>query len=229
VSRLRVDGTTLQAQRRAAGPLGTLLEPKKGYRFGPENLTIGAILPPSARRVLDIGAGCGVLGLAARQALEPEETLLLEQNPDLCAFARANALGHDTVRVVEGDALKFREERSDIDLVTTNPPFFAAGSGRESDNKMVRDATHTHMGDLPRFLEVANRVLSPAGQVVVLYPAAALSEALVALARVGLIPNALALVFARHTSGPFRVWIRADRVGAPIDAPVLLSPAGLSR
>jgi tRNA1(Val) A37 N6-methylase TrmN6 len=155
--------------------------------------------------------------------------LLLEQNPDLCAFARANTSRvRAGVRVVESDARSFDMEPT-VDLAITNPPFFPVGSGRESDNPMVRDATHTHRGDLRTFLALADRLLAPDGHVVVLYPAEALADALVALAEFGLAPGALAFVYARHTADPFRAWIRADRFGASLDGPIRLSPAALRR
>lgn len=224
----RVDGTAVRAHRRGAGPLGTVLEPKQGYRFGPENLTIGAALPARAPRVLDIGAGCGVLGLLAHVYLGANRTVLLEQNGDLAAFSQNNAAAHEGAEVVRADAREWRPSE-EFDLIVTNPPFFPVGAGRESDNPMVRDATHTHRGDLASFLAAGAALLAPKGHVVVLYPADGLPDVLVELSNVGLRPNDITFVYARHTAQPYRAWVRADCVGAVLDAPRVVSPAALKR
>lgn len=228
MSAARIEGSSAKAHRRPAGSLGVLLEPRQGYRFGPENLTLPSALPPSAKRVVDLGAGCGVLGLMSHACVGAEQTVLIEQNRDLAAFARANAGKHVGADVVEAD-LRCWHPETRFDLVIANPPFFPVGAGRESDNPMVRDATHTHRGDLSLFVDVASRVLAPDGQVLVLYPADALGEVLVTLARFELRCNEVTFVYARHTPAPFRVWVRADRVGAVLDAPRMVSPAGLKR
>ncbi len=224
----RVDGTELRAVQSGAGPLGRLLEPKKGYRFSPENLTLASALADvdSARSVLDLGAGCGVLGLLAAHELDAARVVLCERNPDMAAFSRVNA-GTRGADVWQGDLADFASEEP-FDFVVTNPPFYPSGHGRASANETTRDATQSLHGGVREFISAASRVLSESGTVVVLYPADGLSEVLVGAAENGLLCAGLTFVYARHTERPFRVWVRLDRRGAPV-VPTLVSPASLRR
>lgn len=221
-----VAGTQLKAVESDAGPLGKLLEPKRGYRFSPENLTLSAGLPPHASSVLDLGAGSGVLGLLAANSLGATRVLLCERNVDMAAFCRANATGR-RAEVREGDLRELATVER-FDLVVANPPFYAAGHGHASGNETSRDAMQALHGGLHEFVRVAANHISEDGSVVVLYPADSLADVLLAASAVGLSCADVVFVFARHTGRPFRVWVRLDRNGAPF-VPTLVSPAGLRR
>ena len=91
-------------------------------------------------RVLDLGCGCGTLGLLL---LADDPSLLLtgvEIQPDAAAAAEENVLSNSlsaSFRVIQGD---FREYAAlgltgAFDAVISNPPYYPAGSGktRESD------------------------------------------------------------------------------------------------
>ncbi|MFT6396699.1 MAG: tRNA1(Val) A37 N6-methylase TrmN6 [Bradymonadia bacterium] len=223
---MRVDGTALKAVKRDAGPLGNLLEPKRGYRFAPENLTLGAALPSKASSVLDLGAGCGILGLLAGHELGADRVLLCERNPDMAALCRANAARYDA-EVCHGDLRDFAPVER-FDLVVANPPFYVAGRGRASENETSRDAMQALHGGLAEFVEAASRCVCETGLVVVLYPAESLAEVLVSAAHNGLKCAGLTFVFARHTERPFRVWVQLNRSGAAF-GPTLVSPAALLR
>ena len=167
-----VEGTDVAAAWTLCRGLGKLAEPKRGYRFGVENHGFPDVLarlyePPPQLRVLDLGSGCGVLGLFAGAALpalggEVKRVTLVERDPDLAAFARFNA-GRSPlpVHVVEGD---LREVAlSEHDLVVANPPFFAPGHGRDSRMDHKRFATHAHFGAVGAFISAARRVLTGSG------------------------------------------------------------------
>ena len=223
---VRVAGTELKAVQRMSGSLGSLLEPKRGYRFAPENLTLGCALPERASSVLDLGAGCGVLGLFAARELNARRVVLCERNPDMAAFCRANGLARGAT-VWQGDLNVF-EPADPFELVVANPPFYAPGHGRESGNETTRDATQALHGGLQEFVAAASRSVSETGTVVVLYPAEGLAEVLVAAAENALLCAGLTFVFARHTERPFRVWVTLNRRGGAF-VPTRVSPAGLRR
>src|SRR5271154_4484895 len=110
-----------------------------GVGAGGVRRAAAAALP--ARRLVDVGAGVGAVGLSL--LLRWPEALgdLVESEPGLAALARENAAlnGIDArARVVVADVLSPRRRReagladSGADLVVPTPPFFEAGSVRAS-------------------------------------------------------------------------------------------------
>jgi SAM-dependent methyltransferase len=92
--------------------------------FGPDSVRFAAVIrrhAPSAKRVVDVGAGAGVGGIVLSRDGAPS-VVLADVNPDALRFARANAaLAGVQVEIVESDVLA--GVQGDIDLVVSNPPF----------------------------------------------------------------------------------------------------------
>ncbi len=200
-------------------PLGRrVLEPRRGYRFAPENIVLHALIPGRERpaSVLDLGAGCGVLGLiAADRCAKLERLILIERDPELAALARANAEPIAGASVVEAD-LRELDLAPRHDLVVANPPFYDPGEGRASRNATTRNATHAHHGGVEAFVRAAAAALTPTGDLWLLYPADRLARALVALAASALCVREIHVVHARHSAGPFRCWICASHAPGPM-------------
>jgi hypothetical protein len=88
-----------------------------------------ATLRTPSRRTLDLGTGCGALGLLA--ASHSEQVVATDCNPRAVAYARFNARlnGIDNVDCREGDLFEpVADER--FDLVVCNPPFVIAPTQR---------------------------------------------------------------------------------------------------
>lgn len=94
--------------------------------FGPDTYRfvrfIQRAAPPSAKRIVDIGAGSGAGGiLVARRA---ERTVLADINPDALRFAKVNAqLAGVEVECVQSDVLN--QLTGEFGLVISNPPYLA--------------------------------------------------------------------------------------------------------
>ena len=208
-----------------------LAEPRAGYRFGPENALLPTLLEglvpeegaegreASRSRVVDLGAGCGVLGLIAGRRLG-WEVHLVEREPTFAGLAAWN-LEESGLRgrVVEADLRETAQSAPDAGsaaLVLANPPFFNLHEGRVSAQPTTRHATHAHFGGLTAFLEAAVRWMTPTGAVLLLYPAEGLAEAFDSAAALDLRPEALCLVHARHKGRPYRAWVRLGRGERPL-------------
>jgi len=144
---------------------------------------MASLLPPPTRsdvRVLDPGAGTGVLGLAAAEALIASGARVhltaIEQEPGAVAALREAVAAAQarlgkralTVDVIAGDFLELDQPRLGsaplprFDYVIANPPYF----------KM--SPTDPHGGDAPnayaRFMEVGGRMLRPDGSLCFIIP-----------------------------------------------------------
>lgn len=94
---------------------------------------LGLPAPGSApRRVVDLGAGSGALGLAIAVERPGTEVWMVEQSADAAVVTRANVAGQGRagrhVRVLEGSWFEPlpRELQGCVDLIVTNPPYVAA-------------------------------------------------------------------------------------------------------
>ena len=101
--------------------------------FGPDSLRfVRAIqrLAPLAKRVVDVGCGCGVGGIVLRKRdAGMQAVVLADINERALSFAEANAaLAGVNAEVVQSDVL--RGVPGEIDLVIANPPYIVDISKR---------------------------------------------------------------------------------------------------
>jgi tRNA1(Val) A37 N6-methylase TrmN6 len=192
------------------------VEPRRGYRFGPESPALTEFCVPG-RRVLDLGAGCGVIGLslAVAHRARVDTVTLVERDPTLAACATANAATVAGATVLQADLRGFDGALA-FDTVVANPPFFDPGAGNESSSESTRGATHRHAGGPVEFASTAARALAPAGNLWMLHPADRTHELLVAAQVAGLNVVRVVMLDARHTGRPYRAWVEMQRTPAPL-------------
>ena len=119
-----------------------ILQPKDGYRAGVDAVLLAASAPAKAgrrERVLDVGAGAGVVGLAVARRIADAEVVLVERDPRLAELARANIERNglsQRVRVIEADVERplggqpaLAALAESFDHVLANPPFHTQGRG----------------------------------------------------------------------------------------------------
>lgn len=86
---------------------------------------LAGLAPREGEVVLDLGAGIGILGIAAARARGSARAVLVESNVRAADLARANAAraAIDATIVAAPDALAVVD--GSVDLALTNPPYFA--------------------------------------------------------------------------------------------------------
>lgn len=165
-----------------------LFQPKTGHRAGTDAVLLAAATPPDARRIADLGASTGLVGLRAAQMNTAAEALLIERDPEMVRLARENIARNGlearvSARIADvfvlGAATDIRER---FDCVLTNPPFFNAGDIRVSPHPQ-RAGAHVLDASLDDWLRNAATILAPKGELVVIHRADALEELLPAASR----------------------------------------------
>lgn len=172
-------------------------QPGNGFRAGLDSVLLGAAVRPTARTLLDLGAGVGTAALVALAHHESLSATLVEADPDMAALAAENLAANRFAgrgRVLTLDVTAPGAVRAKAGLpadhytsVIANPPYF--DPGRSSAPAAERSAArHMADADLDRWAKTAATHAAPGGEVVFVYPAAALGRLLAAFeARFGAI------------------------------------------
>lgn len=166
----------------------SLFQPARGHRAGTDAVLLAAAAPPDRKMVLDLGASTGVVGLRVAMTHPDAHVVLLEREADMAALARRNIRANGLearVTCHEADVASLGRDpewRERFDLVLTNPPYFAPGTGRESPVRQKRQA-HQLDGDLDGWIRKAASALQAKGRLVMIHRADAIGMILPAMAK----------------------------------------------
>lgn len=212
----------------------TLWQPDQGYRYAVDALLLADFAQGAdvdwQGRIVDLGAGCGVVGLVLAAQLPGTQVTLVELQARLAQLCRVNAADNgytDRVRVVEADLrrLKGLLEGASVERVVSNPPFRPAGTGRQSPDAEKAIATMELEVTLPGLAACAARLLKPRGRFTVIYPAERAVEVCDAMSHHGLRPVRLRPVYPMAGRPARRVLVQGRKgVSDPLvlDSPLVL-------
>ena len=147
-------------------------QPRKGFRYGAEAFwLVGFALegPPPAS-ALDLGTGSGIMAMLLGSVGVP--TVGVDLRPEwepLWARSLAESSTSAKVQLALADVDAGLPGRS-AELVISNPPFFAAGSGPEPADRWKSAARFESTATLARFVEVGLDALEPGGRMCVVVP-----------------------------------------------------------
>jgi tRNA1Val (adenine37-N6)-methyltransferase len=199
----------------------TLWQPRVGYRFSLDPLLLANFIGTAPLgRVIDIGAGVGVVGLLLARLDSQAQLTLVELQPRLAALCLRNAAHNQLAprcTVVEGDvrsaAVRKQLPGAWFDLVASCPPYYQLGRGGvnpDSEEAIARHEIHLPLAELVR---AARRLVGFRGRVALVYPSPRLPELLSALVAEGLTPTRLRLVHT-HADQPAQRALVEGRKGA---------------
>lgn len=143
----------------------------------------------SAKRILDIGAGTGLLSLMLAQALPLADITAVELDAAAAAQAAANmaaAPWSSRMRVLTIDARELPVAKG-FDFIITNPPFYEGDL--KSNDKLRNQAMHATTLDYTSLLKVIGDQLSADGSFSVLLPSRPFGEFVLLAADAGFYPQ----------------------------------------
>ena len=208
-----------------------LIQPRRGYRFSLDAILLGRFIRPrSGARILELGAGCGVISIMAAALYTPREVVALEIQDEMAALVVRNAaLNHlATVRAVATD-LRARTiagvDDAGFDLVIANPPYRASGSGRRSP-VAGRDLARAESGATLRdFVAASARYLTHGGTAAFVFAAARGAELISELRALRLEPKRIRMVHPRLELPATTLLMEARKDGGvelEIEPPLIL-------
>ncbi len=203
----------------------TLIQPRHGYRFSVEAILLGRFARASTRdRVLELGAGCGVVSIMMATIYRPREVVALEIQPALAEMvARSAAINQlKSVHAVCADLRQKKiagVEPASFDLVVANPPYRAAASGRENPDHGRRVARGEGATVLEDFVMAARRYARTSGRVAFVFTARRSAELISAMRSRQLEPKRIRFVHPRIAT-PASVMLIEARVGGGIEVAI---------
>lgn len=149
-----------------------IAQPARGFRYTSDAMWLTGFalgVGPRPSRALDLGTGSGVIALLLAARGIP--TVGVDVRPEWAPLWRETLAASRTlapVELVQGDIADGVD--GPFDLVVSNPPFFAAGTGPVAPDPWRRAARTESTAPLARFVEVALHALAPGGRFCVVLP-----------------------------------------------------------
>ncbi|WP_045221157.1 tRNA1(Val) (adenine(37)-N6)-methyltransferase [Desulfonatronum thioautotrophicum] len=214
---------------RRAFPRG-LLQPKHGFRFSIDALLLACFAAyRTHRNVIDLGTGCGVVGLGLllldsgrRFARKPFKVIGIDNNLEMVALAQANAERLDFAKrftAIHGnvrDIDKIREfQPGEYDAALCNPPYRLAGQGRLPNDPAKQSAMFEIAGQVEDFLQAAKQVLATKGRMYMVHLPEHLPRLLQHLEAARLAPKRLRLVHPHRDKPASLLLLEAVKGGKP--------------
>jgi tRNA1(Val) A37 N6-methylase TrmN6 len=194
-----------------------ILQPRQGYRAGLDALLLAASVG-RAGRILDVGAGVGVVGIVVAHRLPGAEVVLLERDPLLAGLARDNIARNGLaprVRVIEADLgqrlgalAELGLARESFDDVVANPPYHTLGRctiGRDTGSAHVMAS-----GDLEHWVRFMAAMAKAGGALSLVHRTEALA-AILAATRTRCGGHVVLPVHARPAAAANRVLVQATK------------------
>ena len=203
----------------------TLIQPKHGYRFSVEAILLGRFAQASKRdRVLDLGAGCGVVSILMASLYRPREVVAIEIQPALAEMAARNAAINElaSVRAICADLRQKKiasVEPASFDLIVANPPYRAVAAGRENPEHGRRVARGESTATLADFIAAARRYARRGGRIAFVFAARRSAELISTMRSNQLEPKRIRFVHPRIAM-PASVLLIEARAGGGIEVAI---------
>ena len=185
---------------RVFGGRVAVIQRRDGFRFSLDSLLLARFVEPRKReRIVDLGAGNGVIALslgALNREVEVVGMELQEAMIDRAVQGSAlNGLG-ERVRMVRGDVRDVDEEfvRASFDVAVSNPPYRPPGSGRINPDRERLLARHEVEGGLADFVRAGAHLLRHRGRMCLVYPSERTVELFSVMRQHGLEPRRVRFV-----------------------------------
>jgi tRNA1Val (adenine37-N6)-methyltransferase len=204
---------------------------REGYRFSVDALLLYSFVQVRhAERIVDLGAGSGIIGLLLAKKYETARVVLVELQQGLVKLAERNVAHNglgERVRVEHAD-IRDIADRIDMlssDLVVSNPPFRTVASGRISIGEERAIARHEMRLRFPDLAEAASSLLRVRGRFCMIYHPERIAEVIGTLRKNRLEPKRIRFVHNNSDAVSKIVLIEAvkeGRAGLRIEKPLLI-------
>ncbi len=164
-----------------------LYQPESGYCYNSDSVFLYDFISSFKPRgkMLDVGSGCGVVGLLVARDNNKVELEAVEKQDAFVEYATINArVNKIEYKIHKKDFLEL-EETQKYDYIISNPPFYHDGVTK-SENEMLFNARYNINLPLKEFFKKVSRVLKPRSHFIFCYDASQFGEICSELHRVNM-------------------------------------------
>ncbi len=190
------------------------------FRLGTDSVLLGDFVNIGSRtKGIDLGCGSGILPLLLLWREKKLHMTGLEIDPEAADMARENMSENglcERCRIVTGDIKNCRElfKSGEFELVVSNPPYFAAGSGAVSPDGRKAAARGEVLCSLEDICRAAAYLCRTGGTFCLVHRAERLADLICTLRSVGFEPKRLRTVSHSEKNEPSLILVEARRGGA---------------
>ncbi|MBQ3166753.1 methyltransferase [Campylobacter sp.] len=187
-----------------------LYQLQNGYRYNSDTLFLYDFIGSKPKgQILDVGCGCGILGLLVARDNEIKLTGI-DIDPLNVQISRHNA----SVNGIAGEfiAEDFSKFKSDIkfDFIISNPPFYHTNVTK-SQNKHIANSRYSDSLSLEEFLASCNRNIKPKGVLYFCYDAKQIGDIIPLLSKFKLNLTKLKFIYSKDNQNAKLVLIEAKK------------------
>lgn len=177
-------------------------QPRQGYRFSLDAVLLARFITPRpGDRILDLGAGCGVISLILAYLWPKVRMTALELQPALAELCQRNGelnRYQERLTTITGDLGRIKEhvDPGSFAWVVANPPYRKADSGRVNPGAEQARARHELDTDLDSVVKAAVFAVKNRGRVAFVFPARRGAALIHAMQERNLAPKRLQIVYS---------------------------------
>jgi len=162
----------------------TLYQPKSGYCYNSDSLFLYDFITrfKPKGRVLDVGAGCGIVGLLISRDFPNIQLEAVEIQENFAEYALKNARENGIEYTLYRENFLEMDVREQYDFIISNPPFYHDGV-QKSDNRMLFYARYNINLPIEAFVKKVKKILKPGGHFLFCYDASQFALVCAALQR----------------------------------------------
>jgi tRNA1(Val) A37 N6-methylase TrmN6 len=161
--------------------------------------------------VLDIGSGCGIVGLLTARDFPVSLTSIDKQGHNAFLTAKNAEINRLEAKVIEDDFLTYEFDK-EFDFIISNPPYYHDGVSKSQNRALHISRYATHM-PIEEFIKKVKKLLKNRGHFIFCYDAKSIQELLSILKDTKLQVEDLRFVHGKYEKPSSLVLIHA-RVGS---------------
>lgn len=192
-----------------------------GYRFSIDAILLaGQATPRPEDKVVDLGAGCGIISLIMAYRNPGIMVYAVEVQAELARLALTNVRDNrlqDRITVLDTDMKTIKPDMTDgpVDLVVCNPPYRRPDSGRINPNHQRAVARHELKANLQDVTASTRRILKTSGRLVTIYSAERTADMLWQMRTDSLEPKIVRTIHSNARSEAKLVLVEGTKGGNP--------------
>ena len=198
----------------------TLIQNRDGLTFGTDAYLLAAFASGGAKKTCaDLGSGTGIIPLLCASKNKFKKIYAVEIQPSFSELISRNASLNDLSDIITPVCINVQHLTSsslfgEIDVVTSNPPYMKADSGKRNEHDEKFIARHEVCGNIEDFCAAASRILKHGGNFYTVWRPDRLCDLLCALRDNRLEPKLITFVHATPQSQPSMVLVRSKKGAA---------------